>query len=369
MVGRANVIQVWMYKMSYLKFSSQEFSLRNFHESVHLTNHTVQKHYTNAANRSVMLPTCNMWSSLQFQNYLESIGEKDKWMSRIYPAMKRNVVAAVRSAYEQSGDLERNCFELVGGDFMVTENFDVQLLEVNATPDMYPSTPVTRQICADCLEDVVKVVVDRFNDPNAPTGYFELIYEIPMPRGIVHSNLCALGKQKKLHMPSSLSARAAPVSPQQRFRQQPVPRSAGSQSAREMSNRQRVVVPIRDKINQQQTKRPMTSVPPAKTMPTSARGSDEPVSKVSLASKWRMNSKQILDDLAGRLLQNSSAAKPKAKVKVMAGRQQGLSLEVGRLMQLNQTIERLLNSRSRSCKQRQNIVNQFLAARQSQSMC
>lgn len=32
---------IWMYKESYLRFSSQEYNLSNLHESVHLTNHAV----------------------------------------------------------------------------------------------------------------------------------------------------------------------------------------------------------------------------------------------------------------------------------------------------------------------------------------
>lgn len=366
MVGRGNSIQVWMYKACYLKFSSQEFSLRNFHESVHLTNHTVQKNYTNAANRSALLPTCNMWSSLQFQNYLETIGEKDKWASRIYPGMKRNVVAAVRSAYEENGELERNCFELVGGDFMVTDNFDVQLLEVNATPDMYPSTPVTRQICADCLEDVVKVVVDRFNDPHAPTGYFELIYEIPMQRGVMHSNLSAQGKLKPLHVaPKQSSATQRNVMNRQRSvsvleQKQFIPET----NVTTMPNQRSVGPSAIDKSTpskQQQQQRQRQHV-----------SSDTQQSQQTLATKWRTNSKQILDDLAGRLLKNT-ATSTKTHIQTInreqQKQQQGLSREVDRLMQLNQTIERLLNSRSRSSKIRQNIVNQFLAARQSQSLC
>lgn len=173
-------MQVWMYKSSYLKFSSQPFSLHNYHESVHLTNHFVQKNYTNAADRHPELPACNMWSSHQFQEYLASIGQPEAWQQHIYAGMRRNIVAAVRSAYEECRELERNCFELVGGDFMVTDRFGVQLLEVNATPDMCASTPVTKEICAACLEDTIKVVVDRYHNVHADTGRFELIDEIPL---------------------------------------------------------------------------------------------------------------------------------------------------------------------------------------------
>lgn len=51
---------IWMYKESYLRFSSQEYDLVNFHESVHLTNHAVQKRYVNGK-RDERLPRENMW--------------------------------------------------------------------------------------------------------------------------------------------------------------------------------------------------------------------------------------------------------------------------------------------------------------------
>lgn len=65
---------IWMYKESYLRFSSQEYDLVNFHESVHLTNHAVQKRYVNGK-RDEKLPNENMWDCHTFQAYLRQIGK------------------------------------------------------------------------------------------------------------------------------------------------------------------------------------------------------------------------------------------------------------------------------------------------------
>lgn len=82
-------------------------------------------------------------------------------------------MAACRASYEEAGEAQKNCFELVGGDFMITESFDSLLLEVNATPDMAYSTPVTKQICPECLRDVVKgEIISSFKKIFSYNDYF-----------------------------------------------------------------------------------------------------------------------------------------------------------------------------------------------------
>lgn len=52
---------IWFYKESYLRFSSQQFNLQNYHESVHLTNHAIQKKYSNGV-RDDRLPVVNIFN-------------------------------------------------------------------------------------------------------------------------------------------------------------------------------------------------------------------------------------------------------------------------------------------------------------------
>lgn len=70
---------------NYLRFSSQIFSLENFHESLHLTNHAVQCKYRNVNQRDKALPDENMWDCHTFKAYLKQIGFLEKWSDVIMP--------------------------------------------------------------------------------------------------------------------------------------------------------------------------------------------------------------------------------------------------------------------------------------------
>lgn len=145
---------VWMYKECYCRFSSQEYNLTNYHESVHLTNHAIQKKYKNGK-RDDRLPRENMWDGLTFQAYLRQIGHAEMWSDRIYPGMQRAIIGTMLASQDNM-DRRLNTFELFGADFMICENFYPWLIEINSSPDLGASTSVTASLCPQCLEDVIK---------------------------------------------------------------------------------------------------------------------------------------------------------------------------------------------------------------------
>ncbi|KAJ8979034.1 hypothetical protein NQ317_003137 [Molorchus minor] len=174
-------LTIWMYRECYLRFSSQIFSLDDFHESLHLTNHAVQCKYTNVQQRDKALPEDNMWDSFTFRAYLKQIGCMDKWNDVIFPGMQQSIICAMLAS-QDTMDRRQNTFELYGADFMVSDDYRPWLLEINCSPDLSYSTNVTRRLCPQCLEDLVKVVIDRRKDPNAETGSFQLVYKQNFPR-------------------------------------------------------------------------------------------------------------------------------------------------------------------------------------------
>lgn len=142
-----------MYKNCYLRFSSVEFTLNNLHESIHLTNYAIQKHYTARKNR--LLPDYNMWPLKEFKKHLITLNKNMEWENQIYPTMKENILAVVLTSLPDTA-MQEGSFELNGADFMIANDFKPILLEINSNPDLSLSTPTTKVLCTHVMEDVIK---------------------------------------------------------------------------------------------------------------------------------------------------------------------------------------------------------------------
>ncbi|KAB0798450.1 hypothetical protein PPYR_09443 [Photinus pyralis] len=194
LVSTTTRLTIWIYKDCYLRFSSQNYTLNRLNEAIHLTNNSVQSKYRNC-DRHQELPTCNMWDSARFQEYLASIGKPNAYKEIIYQGMKQAITAAV--LMNETCDVRKRCFEIYGADFILTEDFAPWLIEINNKPALHASTPITARMCPQLLRDVIKVAVDYPQNPDASTGQFELIYQdekITLP-SLDASNLQLQGQQ------------------------------------------------------------------------------------------------------------------------------------------------------------------------------
>eukprot|EP01111_Echinosteliopsis_oligospora_P014310 TRINITY_DN5365_c0_g1_i1.p1 TRINITY_DN5365_c0_g1~~TRINITY_DN5365_c0_g1_i1.p1 ORF type:complete len:440 (+),score=116.27 TRINITY_DN5365_c0_g1_i1:50-1369(+) len=94
--------------------------------------------------------------------------EDDKEITRdqsklIFEKIKTNVREIFRAVENQTGAflVLKNCFELFGFDFLVDEQLNVWILEVNAGPDMKNTGDRLDHVVSSFLEDVLTVTVDK----------------------------------------------------------------------------------------------------------------------------------------------------------------------------------------------------------------
>ncbi|NWH96736.1 TTLL3 monoglycylase, partial [Tichodroma muraria] len=167
-------LTVWFYRDCYLRFCSRPFSLCHLEPARHLCNVSIQKRYK-TSQPDPRVPPDKIWSNKQFQAHLAQLGQADAWQRVMVPGMKAAILNTLRCTRDQVGS-RKGSFELFGADFLIGEDFQPWLLEINSCPTMSPSSAVTRRLCANVQRDTLRLVLDRKDNPTCSIGAFELLY-------------------------------------------------------------------------------------------------------------------------------------------------------------------------------------------------
>ena len=118
----------------------------------------------------------------EFTDYLQAEYGFDVWEQEIADKIKSIVINSLESVQDMFELKKGQQFEMFGYDIMVDEDFNCWLIEVNSSPAMDYSTPVTERLVKMVSEDTIKVVVDYHfasakKKPKVDTGLFECVYK------------------------------------------------------------------------------------------------------------------------------------------------------------------------------------------------
>lgn len=187
-----NPLTVHFYDECYVRFCAEDFTLSDLSVFSHLSNNSIAKYSDRFESDDIS--EGNMWSLAQFRAFLkETFGDASLWESRVRPAMERATVLSLKAARDGVQN-RKGSFDVYGLDFVVDTELNAWLLEINASPSMEHSTPVTSRLCAEVAEDTLKIVVDvpeererriaaGAADPDAAgydTGKWKLLHRAPM---------------------------------------------------------------------------------------------------------------------------------------------------------------------------------------------
>eukprot|EP00128_Syssomonas_multiformis_P001723 Colp12_sorted_trinity150504_noHs@23638 len=154
-----NPLTVWFYKDCYLRFSCEKYSIEELDsKAIHLTNNSIQKHCENFSSNEQFDEL--MWTQEDFSKYLATVGKPGVWETVTQPMMKQ-IVTWVFQTTQDIVEARKNSFELYGVDFVLDENCNPWLIEVNSSPCLAHSTSITERLCQQVCEDTIKVVVDN----------------------------------------------------------------------------------------------------------------------------------------------------------------------------------------------------------------
>lgn len=180
MVTDWNPLTLYFYQDCYLRFGSRAFTLNDFDPCIHLCNNAVQKKFLpDQTKNETSFAQGNMWTINAFKKYLERQGLLDKWTDVISPGMKKSIQRVMMTIQDIIED-RKNSFELYGADFMLDEQYNPWLIEINCSPAMGGTTKVTERLCSEVLEDCCKVIIDKRENRSASTGKWEIIYKQPL---------------------------------------------------------------------------------------------------------------------------------------------------------------------------------------------
>lgn len=142
----------------------------------HLTNNSIAKYYEKFATSDIK---GSMWTMEEFAEYVKSLTNKNLFFEKIQPKMRKIVVDVLKSV-EDMVLYRKKSMELYGFDFMVDDNFNPWIIEINSSPAMDYSTDITEKLVKMVLEDVIKVTIDygqAKNKKNISTGNFTCIHQ------------------------------------------------------------------------------------------------------------------------------------------------------------------------------------------------
>ena len=153
LVTSLNPLVIWMWKEPYLRFAAEDYimdDLNNIYS--HLTNNLLDRNSKQFKNGKNLEFPC--------QDFIKFIGENE-WKN-IQEKIKNAIICSFYAVHHKIIQRE-NSHELFGYDFMVDEDKNVYLIEVNSSPTLNFNTNIMKEEVQKMVKDLIELIVDYNN--------------------------------------------------------------------------------------------------------------------------------------------------------------------------------------------------------------
>ena len=153
-------MKVYIFKEGHLKTCSVKYDINSKDSFCHITNYSFQKYNDNFARYELG----NEVPFYEFQKYLDEKYPEKKYSIKkdLMSKLKEIIKLTMYSAKDKININNRNYqFEIFGYDFMLDQDFNVFLIEINTNPGLEESSPWIKIIIPRMLDDALRLTLDQ----------------------------------------------------------------------------------------------------------------------------------------------------------------------------------------------------------------
>ena len=157
-------MKVYLFKEGHLKTCSIQYDPNSKDAFSHITNYSFQKYNDNFQK----FEKGNEVPFFEFQKFIDEKYPEKKYniYTDLIDKLKEIINISMRSVKDKINKNGRNYqFEIFGYDFMLDNDFNVYLIEINTNPGLEESSPWIKVIVPRMLDDALRLTVDQIFEP------------------------------------------------------------------------------------------------------------------------------------------------------------------------------------------------------------
>ena len=168
-LAKAEKFEAYVFKEGHLKASSELFDINSLDLFIHLTNYSVQKNNKNFSKIEIG----NEISFNDFQNELDKKEKNINFRKDIFTKIIKIIEITASVAKNRINGFDKNnCFEIFGYDFMLDDQYNPYLLEINTNPGYEESSPLIKMLVPRLIDDAFRLTIDKIFERNDKDKYF-----------------------------------------------------------------------------------------------------------------------------------------------------------------------------------------------------